>query len=453
MELDRWQQIEDLFQATLDCERARRDSLLDEACAGDRSLRDEIESLLAAYEKSGFTDAPAFADGLRLIEKNHTDILIGRRIGPYKVIREIGRGGMGTVYLAARADDAFQKFVAIKIVRRGLDTDDIIERFRNERQILATLDHPNITRLLDGGTTDDGLPYFVMEYIEGEPIDLYCDERKLTITERLNLFQGVCAALRYAHQNLVIHRDIKPGNVLVTREGVPRLLDFGIAKLLSAVTEPQMKTLVGLRPLTPEYASPEQVRGEAMTTSSDVYSMGVLLYLLLTGHRCYRRASSAAEIERAICEEEPEKPSLVVMREEAGLEDNEARITPDSVSRTREGTPDKLRRRLEGDLDNLVLTALRKEPQRRYVSAEQFSEDIRRHLANLPVMARPDTRGYRTAKFIQRNKAWVAMVALTFLSLTGGIAISLWQTHVARKQRDLARVEHAKAARINTFLQ
>jgi eukaryotic-like serine/threonine-protein kinase len=348
--------------------------------------------LLAAHEGSSLTGPSAFQDALKVLEQRTGQLQPGRRIGPYRVLREIGRGGMGSVYLAARADDAFQKLVAIKIIRRGLDTDDVLRRFRSERQILATLDDPNITRLLDGGTTDDGLPYFVMEYVEGEPIDQYCDARKLNITERLKLFQGVCAAVSYAHQNLVIHRDIKPGNVLVTKEGLPRLLDFGIAKLLAPGAGHRTTTM--LRPLTPEFASPEQVRGELVTTASDVYSLGVRLYQLLTGRRPYRAATgTAAEIEAAICDEEPEKPSLAITRCGKTASTLGASPSPEAVSATREGTRDKLRRRLAGDLDNIVLLALRKEPQRRYASANQLSEDIGRHLTSLPVIARPDTAG------------------------------------------------------------
>lgn len=339
---------------------------------------------------------------------------------------------MGSVYLAARDDDEFQKLVAIKIIRRGLDTDDIIQRFCSERQILATLDHPNITRLLDGGTTDDGLPYFVMEYIDGEPIDVFCDRHCLGVNERLKLFQGVCAAVRYAHQNLVVHRDIKPGNVLVTKEGVPRLLDFGIAKLLAPGSALNQQTSATVRLLTPEYASPEQVRGEPITTASDVYSLGVLLYVLLTGRSPYgQMMSSRGEIERSICEKEPERPSVAVMSR--GVKPNKKEV-------------EKLRRSLQGDLDNIVLKALCKEPHRRYTSVEQLSEDISRHLGNLPVVARPDTRRYRTGKFIQRNKAGVAAAALISLVLIAGVAAVLWQAHVAR-------LEQAKAARINAFLQ
>src|SRR5262249_14214618 len=283
----------------------------------------------------------------RVLESRDERLTHGRKVGAYRILREIGRGGMGNVYLAARADDAFQKLVAVKIIRCGMDLDDVVQRFRAERQILAMLDHPNIARLLDGGATEDGLPYFVMEYIEGEPVDVYCERHKLSTPGRLKLFQSVCSATSYAHQNLVIHRDIKAANILVTEDGVPRLLDFGIAKLLAPGMALEL-TQTGVRPLTPEYASPEQVRGDALTTASDIYSLGVLLYRLLTGRRPYRSSmSSAAEIERAICEEEPVKPDL------------------------------------PRDLSAIVLMALRKDPRRRYVSVDQFSEDVRRYFENL----------------------------------------------------------------------
>jgi serine/threonine protein kinase/tetratricopeptide (TPR) repeat protein len=452
METNRWRRIEHLFQSALDCAPARRAAFLDSSCAGDASLRQEVESLLASYDKGGFTETPAFAEGLKLLEENDERSLAGQNIGPYKVIRKLGQGGMGAVYLAARADQSFQKEVAIKLIKRGQDTDDVIRRFRSERQILASLDHPNITRLLDGGTTDDGLPYFVMEYIQGQPIDTYCDSNKLDTTERLKLFQSVCAAVHFAHQNLVIHRDIKAGNILVTSEGVPRLLDFGIAKLLAANPSPADRTVTLVRRMTPLSASPEQVRGENITTASDVYSLGVLLYKLLTGHSPYRMAGRKRdEFERAICEEVPDKPSSVIDRVENSAV--ESTTTPQSVSETREGTPDKLRRRLRGDLDNIALMALRKEPQRRYSSVLQFSEDIRRHLQGLPVTARHDTPGYRASKFVGRHKTGVAATVLIFLSLTAGIVATVRQARVARAERDRAQVEKAKADRINAFLQ
>ena len=421
MSPERWCQIEVIFQSAADCAPEGRGALLDSACGGDAELRREVESLLSLHDRSGATIVSAVPDAIAVLEQQNAQRNEGRRIGAYRMIREIGHGGMGNVYLAARSDDAFEKLVALKVIRRGLDTDEITRRFRAERQILAILDHPNIARLLDGGTTDDGLPYFVMEYIEGEPIDKYCEAHKVTVAERLKLFQAVCAAVSYAHRNLIVHRDIKPGNVLVTKDGAPRLLDFGIAKLLTPQTAGHEMTITDVRPLTPEYASPEQVRSEPVTTASDIYSLGVLLYWLLTGHRPYRSAmASPAEIEIAICEEEPERPS--------------------------DRAPQERRRQLQGDIDTIVLMALRKEPRRRYTSVEQFSDDIRRHLAKVPVIARPDTLGYGASRFVQRNKAWVVMAAITFLSLAGGVATSLWQTRVAR-------LEQAKAARINAFLQ
>ena len=449
MQTDRWNQIEEIFQAALDCEPAQRSALLDSACGDDQELRVEVEALLHSHDQSPSIAASAFDDGMRLLEHQAERLREGQRIGPYLVIREIGRGGMGSVFLAARADDAFQKLVAIKIIRRGLDTDDILRRFRGERQILAKLDHPNITRLLDAGSTDDGLPYFVMEYIEGKPIDQYCDEHKLNITERLKLYQAICSAVGYAHQNLVIHRDIKPGNILVTKEGVPRLLDFGIAKLLAAEPETSDTTQTIARRLTPEYASPEQLRGDAITTVSDVYSLGVLLYVLLTGRRPYRVPTRTfEELTNAVVSEEPERPSALVMHgENIGTA-----VIPESLSATREGTPERLRRRLRGDLDTIVLMALRKEPRRRYASPDRLSEDISRHLSNLPVIARRDTAGYRIAKFVRRHAAGVSAAALVSVILIAGIAITLWQVHVAREQRDLARLEQAKADRIKLFL-
>jgi len=452
MEPQRWRQIEELFHSALECEPAHRSAFLDTACAADASLRQEVDSLLLSYEKGSFTETPAFAEGIRLLEENESHSMVGRNIGPYKVICELGRGGMGAVYLASRADQAFEKQVAIKLIKRGLDTEDVIRRFRAERQILASLDHPNITRLLDGGTTDDGLPYFVMEYIQGEPIDKYCDARELTITDRLKLFQSVCAAVQYAHQNLVIHRDIKPGNIFVTAEGVPRLLDFGIAKLLAADPDASARTITLARPMTPESASPEQVRGGGITTATDIYSLGVLLYALLTGHRPYRLSGKTSqELELAICDQQPEKPSAAIDRLEDSVAGNP--ITPQSVSETREGTPEKLRRRLAGDLDNIVLMALRKEPERRYSSVEQFSEDIRRHLEGLPVHAHPDSWRYRTGKFVRRRRAAVIAAALILLSLVGGIVATSWQARAARAERDRAQLEKAKADRINAFLQ
>jgi serine/threonine protein kinase/Tfp pilus assembly protein PilF len=377
---------------------------------------------------------------IALSDEEQKELLQESNIGPYRIIRRIGQGGMGAVYLAARDDDQFKKQVAIKLIKRGMDTDFVLRRFRNERQILASLDHPNVARLLDGGTTEDGRPYFVMEYIEGKPITEYADQKRLATVERLKLFGQVCAAVHYAHQNLVIHRDIKPSNILVTADGTPKLLDFGIAKLLNPELAAQTieATALAVRLMTPEYASPEQVRGEQITTSSDVYSLGVLLYELLTGHRPYRISSRLPdEIARVVCEEQPQKPSTAVARA-VTVEDTDgtmrATLTPESVSRTRDGQPDKLRRKLSGDIDNIVLMAMRKEPQRRYASVDQLSNDILRHLDGRPVIARKDTLAYRASKFIRRHKAGALAALLILITLIGGVAATMQQRAKAERR-------------------
>jgi eukaryotic-like serine/threonine-protein kinase len=308
---ERWQQVRGVFDHVASLPSAERSAYLDQACSADPDLRREVESLLLAHHEAGteFLNTPA----INLSRPAPpAPSRVGRRIGAYNILEEIGRGGMGEVYRAGRADGQYEKEVAIKLVRGGYNTASVLERFRHERQILASLDHPNIARLLDGGTTDEGLPYLVMELIEGTPIDQYCDALKLGVNERLHLFVQVCSAVQYAHQRLVIHRDIKPGNILVTKEGVPKLLDFGIAKILDPAAS-AATTVAG--PMTPEYASPEQIRGEPITTATDVYSLGVVLYQLLTGHSPYPKNTSAPhEFARAICEIEPERPSAVVLK-------------------------------------------------------------------------------------------------------------------------------------------
>jgi eukaryotic-like serine/threonine-protein kinase len=438
VEAERWQRLEEIFQSALDHPPQSRATWLDSACGDDIELRCEVDSLLAAHEAGDFDfTRAAFAEALQVLEQRTARVQEGQRIGPYRIVRELGRGGMGRVYLAARADQAFEKQVAIKLVERGLDTEEVTRRFESERHILARLDHPNITRIIDGGTTADGLPFIVMDYVEGQPIDEYCDAHALDVDARLRLFQGVCAAVHYAHQHLVIHRDIKPANVLVTSEGVPRLLDFGIAKLLAAEAEPSKATRTILRRLTPEYASPEQVRGEALSTASDVYSLGVLLYRLLAGQSPYRTpAASASVLERAICDDHPERPSLAVAR---------AQRVPAG-----QGTPDRLRRRLAGDLDNIALMALRKEPQRRYASVEQLSHDIGRYLAKLPVMARADTARYRAGKFLARHRIGVAATAVMIVLLIAGVVGTSWQARVARAERARAQQQFNDVRKLAT---
>jgi non-specific serine/threonine protein kinase/serine/threonine-protein kinase len=384
------------------------------------------------------------------------------RIGPYRLIREIGHGGMGTVYLGVRDDDAFQKRVAIKVLKLGMDTETIVRRFRHERQILASLEHPYIAGLLDGGTTPDGRPYFAMEYVEGQPIVDYCDAHGLDTAARLELVRKVCAAVQYAHQNLIIHRDIKPANVLVTADGTPKLLDFGIAKLLNPelAGHTLAPTMPGLQMMTPEYASPEQVRGEAVTTATDVYSIGVLLYELLTGRLPYRLTSRApADIVRIVCESDPVRPSTAITGVDMQPEgDADAQSAPLRTRAPKPGRPptvdvDLLRRQLAGDLDNIVLKALSKEPGRRYASVDQFAEDLRRHRAGLPVIARKDTWTYRTGKFVRRNRTAVVAATMTFVALVAGIIGTTWQAREARAARARAEQRFADVRQLaNAFL-
>ena len=313
MNPERWQQVRQILDRAIAAPDADRSAILESLCSGDAELRSEVESLLQSHERAGsvFLKTPVIDLNLPLTLPANPN-RAGRRIGVYRLLEQIGQGGMGEVYRAERADGQYDKQVAIKFVRAGLDTASILDRFRHERQVLASLDHPNIARLLDGGTTDDGIPYLVMELIEGTPIDEYCDSQRLPVTERLKLFVQVCSAVQYAHQHLVIHRDIKPGNIIVTTEGVPKLLDFGIAKILDPAAN--SKTTVA-NPMTPEYASPEQIRGDPITTSTDVYSLGVVLYQLLTGRSPYPKETHAPhEFARAICEHEPDRPSAAVLR-------------------------------------------------------------------------------------------------------------------------------------------
>ncbi len=447
-----WQRINEMFHAALVLDGGQRGAFLVAQSAGDDALRAKVAALLASHEQAeGFIQGSVFGDAAQLLVEEEAEAMIGQHIGLYKIDREIGRGGMGTVYLATRDDDQFEQQVAIKVVRRGMDTDLVLARFRNERQILAGFDHPNIARLFDGGSTETGLPYFIMEYVEGQAIDEYCDSQRLSTAARLELFRTVCSAVQYAHQNLVIHRDIKPSNILVTAEGVPKLLDFGIAKLLhSEETQGTATTAIVQRLMTPEYASPEQVQGEHVTTVSDVYSLGVLLYELLSGHSPYHfKTLLPQDIAQVISDSEPEKPSTVINRvEEVTTGGRKGRkLTPESVSKTRDGRPEKLRRKLSGDLDNIVLMSMRKEPPRRYSSVGQFSEDIRRHLEGLPVVARKATLSYRGAKFVRRNRVAVAAAAVISLILIVGIAATGWEAHVARGERARAEAAGARAER------
>ncbi len=359
-------------------------------------------------------------------------------IGPYRVLSALGRGGMGSVYLAVREDDRFQKRVAVKLVRRGLDTDEALARFDLERQVLGALNHPNIARLHDAGCTDDGRPYFVMEYVEGKPIDRFCDDLRLPIPRRVELFRKVCAAVQYAHQNLIVHRDIKPSNILVSPMGEPKLLDFGIAKLLSPEAYGMdALTRADQRLMTYEYASPEQVQGLPLTTASDVYSLGVLLYELLTGRRPYQITRRVhEEIARIICDSEPLRPSTAVgqpatQQTQAGT----TTVAAEEIARRRVAPTSRLRRALTGDLDNIVLMALRKSPHRRYTSPDHLAEDLSRYLSGEPVIARGDGAAYKFMKFVTRHRGAVAAASVVAVSVLAGGAATAWQWQRAEGER------------------
>lgn len=436
MSPDQWQRVNDLFYAALERDPDERHEFLLEACKDDGEILREVESLLAAHHRADtLTGGQVFQKAVRVIADEEPNSIEGNRIGPYRIIREIGRGGMGAVYLAERDDDEYQKRVAIKLIKRGMDSDAILHRFLSERQILARLDHANIARLLDGGTTTDGRPYFVMEYIEGQPIDRYADERKLSITERLALFLEVASAVEHSHQHLVVHRDIKPSNIIVTSGGSPRLLDFGIAKIITPDTGvAETRSAKGW--MTPEYSSPEQLRGEAITTATDVYSLGVVLYELLAGRSPYRFENrSPAELAELISNDDPKRPSTAAVRISPSTvrDDAPTHISPEAISQSREGTPERLRRRLSGDLDNIVLMAMNRDKESRYASVAALADDIRRHLEGRAVMARKATFSYRASKFIRRNKISVAAAALIALTLIGSSIVTAWQARVARR--------------------
>jgi serine/threonine protein kinase len=451
---DDWDRAKELFGAALELDPSQRASFLAENCR-DEGLRLHVEKLLTNYREAGsFLDDPVLNPTIpaptapaeiqteeasrprpqsaelltTATSEEAEDPMVDRHLGAYKLVRRIGQGGMAAVFLAVRSDDEYRKQVAIKLVPPGLDSGELVSRFRNERQTLAGLDHPNIVKLLDGGSTTEGLPFLVMDYVEGSPIDEYCDEHKLSVDDRLHLFGKVCDAVQYAHDKLVVHRDLKPSNILVVADGTPRLLDFGIAKVQNPESsQGLLVTQTGTRCMTPAYASPEQMHGKPVTPATDIYSLGVVLYELLTGHRPYRLTQhTPAEMERAICEQEPEPPSTVISRVENETSSDGRPITktPELVSQTREGQPDKLRRRLRGDLDNIVLKALQKEPLRRYESVDEFLQDIGRHLQHLPVKARPSTLVYRVSKFVRRNRTETGAALVVVLVLAAALSLA-----------------------------
>ena len=409
--------LQELFARALERTAAERETFMVRECGADSALLRDLRSLVAADEaaqgESIWQQKPGSLGDLSEADAAQR---CGEKIGPYRIAELIGLGGMGAVYRGMREDSEYSQSVAIKFVKRGMDTDSIVRRFRKERQILANLEHPSIARLLDGGSTPDGLPYLVMEFIEGKPLNEYCQGSTLSARAKLTLFCEICSAVHYAHQHLVIHRDLKPSNILVTADGTPKLLDFGIARIL--VPEPEQANTetnnINERALTPGYASPEQISGENITTASDVYSLGVILYEILTGRSPYGEGRrTAAELMRAVCAEQPEKPSSQV-------------------------------RALRGDLDNIVLMALRKEPSRRYASAEQFSNDVRRYLDVLPVQARGDGLGYVASRFVRRHWAATGTSALIAAALVCGIVITTRaEARAERRFNDVRRLAHS----------
>ena len=508
---ERWTKVRQTFEAALDKPLKDRVAFLHFVCGKDEDLRREVESLLKSHQESeDFLATPAvdlaqfiaaddtlsrlpiqgleeratapLTDGVRSTgnssnpasnpasgnssskqpsQNGHNskepadpaeEDLTGNRVGPYEFERCIGRGGMGSVWLATRSDHEFKKRVAVKVVRRGMDSHEILRRFKLERQVLANLEHPNIARLIDGGSTADGMPFLVMEYVEGIPIDKFCEQKQLPVNARLELFRAVCSSVQYAHQNLTVHRDIKANNILVNAEGIPKLLDFGIAKLMrsesatmSGLSMDLSQTLPHLRPMTLDYASPEQVRGDAITTTTDVYSLGVLLYKLLCGRMPYGPDSrSFATMQYAIREMEPLRPSEAVMLAEAGDALPLATGQMKARDESRERAKRRLRVKLAGDLDAIVLKAMSKAPAQRYSSAEQLSEDIRRFLERMPVRARLGTPAYVVSKLIRRNMTVViaasvlsaAMLLTTVLSYRYGLTSS--RARVAAETKDLS---------------
>lgn len=438
---DRWQAIKDLFDAALEEEPAARGAFLDEACADDATLRAEVKSLLDAHSETGPVDRAMNGLG-SLHGSEEPSGCRGQRIGPYELVDELGRGGMSRVFLARRVDGQFEQEVAVKLLATDVPTAEARERFVAERQILARLDHPNIARLLDGGLSETGQPYFVMEMVEGRPIDKYCEAHNLSLDQRLRLVVDVCGAVQYAHQTLVVHRDLKPTNILVTNAGHVKLLDFGIAKLLApdaVLGGDAPHTRTGLLPMTPEYASPEQVCGEPITTASDVYQLGVVLYELLTGERPYAvEGRTPSEVERVVCEEQPTRPSTAVARTIARGDGADLPVRDSSV--------------LQGDVDSIVMKALRKEPERRYDAVEELATDLRRTLHGRPVSAHPNSWTYRSRKFLGRHRWSVAVTALILLLLTGYAITVTWYSQRTQAALDRAQDEAQKAQETTEFL-
>lgn len=421
MKADRWKTVEELFHRALEVPEHERSAFLESNSGGDADLVREVQSLISSDTAASTSSFAASAVKKALFNFHAIETAAtapGRRVGRYRLLKEIGRGGMGTVYLATRDDETYEKKVALKLVRRGMDTDFILARFRRERQILAQLEHPNIARLLDGGATEEGLPYLVMEYVQGVSISEYVQTNELSLEQRLKLFLQICDAVEYAHRNFVIHRDLKPGNILVDDKGIPKLLDFGISKLLVLDGAPTETITHEVRMLTPDYASPEQIRGDPITVGADIYSLGAVLFELLTGIKPHRiDKPTPLAVEKAVCEVDVERPS-------------EAARDAGRVA---------LARKLQGDLDNILLLAMRKDAKRRYASVHDLASDIRRYLDHLPVSARPDSFQYRTEKFLRRNWGPLTAVGAVILVLLLGVLLAQREARIARRHFEQVR--------------
>lgn len=476
--MENWQKVKELVNEVLNLDASERENFLNNTEI-DEEIREEVRSLIAFEEDSENLinlSAVEFSKGFFDDDEDNVSALLGQTIGAYKIISELGYGGMGAVYLAERADGNFSQRVALKLLKREMNTSALRRRFQNERQILESLEHPNIARLLNAGTTDDNIPYIAMEYVEGIQIDDYCNRKNLELNERLDLFREVCEAVDFAHRNLIVHRDLKPSNILVNENGKVKLLDFGISKIVSDdFKQTDSATITKLGVMTPSYASPEQIQGKSVTTATDIYSLGVILYEILSGHRPFEtKEDDLKDIYQAILEIDPPLPSSMVETSsrklknttessikiqsqkvsksfleentESQTETNNVKTQVNKTSQTNAYSVNLSSSSIRGDLDNIVLKALRKEPERRYSSVDNFSEDIHRYLRGLPVTARPNTFSYRTSKFIKRNRFAFGAAVLIIITLIGGIFATLWQ---ARQ----ARAEAAKAEKINEFLQ
>ncbi|MET0658223.1 MAG: protein kinase [Steroidobacteraceae bacterium] len=450
-----WDRLQDLFSRALDVPLEQREAFVARECPDDAALAQEVLGLLAC--DMGTATGPltnAMGNALDETTRQRRSALVGKMIGAYRVTAVLGHGGTGTVYLGERADDQYSAKVAIKLVDSAAVHPELGMRFRSERQILANLNHPNIARLIDAGETEDARPYLVMEYVEGRTADVYCDQQRLSINERLELFLQVCAAVQYAHQNLVVHRDLKPANVLVTADGTPKLLDFGIAKLLDAgdAAAAQALTRMNDRLLTPEYAAPEQILGQAVTTASDVYALGTVLYELLTGMRPFVVPSSTTqlELERLICISDPPRPSTAIKRAIEDPAQGSAHVQ--DIANARDLSAERLASRLNGDLDAICMRALRKEPQHRYSSVEQLANDVRRYLANEPVSARQGNWFYYTHRFVRKH-AFGVSAAVTFVLFVIAFAIVMSvQAQRIAAERDRATQERARAETVSSFM-